>query len=322
MHMTPRLIGPVWTQPDGLPDDAPDASDASHAFQQLGAMHHTDSDLGMESFHKPGFEFAPYHANLDYSIGKGYGSQDQRFHTQGDSYAEADTDGTMTKKVQDPVSVLPSHLYSTDDEQSTQHAISGSNSAQMQPQVSMQTSAKDISLHLPSISDIYAVIDENQKALAVSEAPAKSNLASKHGISTPLSAVEATRPVRGSPMETIYSNTSPPNLNVSCRPAVTANLFTHQNGYNAQHTNMGAGAASLLLQDGLAYGRAGELRMHGDCEIIAMDHLAALPQSHDNHAWHCAISEKPMRFDTSTQMSSLQQFTSENCCSDNAFGDN
>ena len=259
MHKTPRLIGPVWTQPESLPVDETDASDASHAFQQLGAIHHIASDLGMDSFHKPGFEFAPYHANLDYSVGKGYGSQDQRFHTQGESYAEADTEGVVAKKTQDPVSVLPSHLYSTDDEQSTQHAVSGSNSAHMQPHISMQTSAKDVSLHLPSISDIYAVIDENQKALAVCEVPANSTSAGKHNNIVPLSATEAKAPARGSPMEAVYSSISPPILNVSTRPVISANPFTEQSGrHSIQDGTKGAGTVSQQLNDGTQYGRAGE----------------------------------------------------------------
>lgn len=259
MHMTTRLIGPVWTQPDGLPEDDPDASVASHAFQQLGTMHHIASDLGTDSFHKPGFEFAPYQANLDYSIGKGYGSQDQRFHTQGDSYVEADTDGTLSRRTHDPVSVLPSHLYSTDDEQSTQHAISGSNSAHMQPHISMQASAKDVSLHLPSISDIYAVIDENQKALAASNPPADSTSAGKGDTPPPFSANEATKPVRGSPMEAAYSSISPQSIPVNTHAAVPANPFTEQMGrYNGQNGMMNAPVAAPPVHDGFAYGRAGE----------------------------------------------------------------
>lgn len=257
MHMTPRLIGPAWTQPESLPEDDPDASDASHAYQQLGNIHHIASDLGIDSFQKPGFEFAPYQANLDYSIGKGYGSQDQRFHTQGDSYAEADTDGTTSKKTHDPVSVLPSHLYSTDDEQSTQHAMSGSNSANMQPHTSMQTSAKDLSLHLPSISDIYAVIDENQKALAAST-PADGKPDNKGNDSMPLSANEAPKPGRGCPMEAAHSSISPHNINVSTHLAVSANPFAEPGGRtDAASVVTNAAVAPSQMRDGLAFGRAG-----------------------------------------------------------------
>ena len=246
MNMMPRFSGPQWTQPDSSMTDDPDASDASHAFQPLGSLY----PLPGGGFYKPGYEFDPYQADLAYSIG--YGSQDQRFHTQADSFVENEADTLVSKKVKDPVSVLPSHLYSTDDEQSTQHVISAtSNSAQMQP----QASGKDVSLNLPSITDIYAVIDEHQKAVIANKAPAIIAAAGKQSQQKQLPTPQAAKPVQGSPIDCVHTSTSPSIPHADRQPAVAVNPFPEQHRafafQNSPHT---AGQP----YDVAAYGRAGK----------------------------------------------------------------
>lgn len=142
-----------------------DAQDAAYAFEQLKGIKQMPNKSECQGWQANQHGSKGYTPTGGYGPKAGYGQlQDQHYHTQTDSFEEHEADRSSGMKNQDPVSVLPSHLYSTDDENSTQHLISGSNSAQTQPNTSMHTSAQAASLHLPSISDIYAVIGENQKA--------------------------------------------------------------------------------------------------------------------------------------------------------------
>ncbi|KAA6419719.1 MAG: kinase family [Trebouxia sp. A1-2] len=184
----------VWVQPnDTILEDIAgnelDAQDASYAFEQLKTIKQKPGKPAFQAYVKAGYEASEHNGKDRYSYGAkdgygkdgynkegynkdGYGQgQDQRYHTQADSDGEEVSGRSFVMKDRDPVSVLPSHLYSTDDEKSTQHAISASNSAQTQPNTSMHMSGKAASLHLPSISDIYAVIGENQKAGAMPQDP-------------------------------------------------------------------------------------------------------------------------------------------------------
>lgn len=276
MNMTPQFSGPQWTRPDSSMTDDPDASDASHAFQPLGSLYPLPGD----DFYKPGYEFDPYQADLAYSIG--YGSQDQRFHTQADSYVENEADPLVSKKVKDPVSVLPSHLYSTDDEQSTQHVISAtSNSAQTQP----HASGKDLTLNLPSISDIYAVIDEHQKAVIAQKAPAIIAAAVKQNQHQQLPAFEAAKPVQGSPVNRVHTSTSPSIPNADRQPTVAVNPFAEQHrAFAFQNGTHNGGQA----YDGVAYGRAGE------CTLSLLSRIHVFGQ----YIYHCMKQDAPCHNNT------------------------
>ena len=268
MHLRSPYDASVWRQPEDSALDREaangyDAQDAAYAFQQLKGIKQMLHKPEHQGYVKPGYETAPlsdkgYNGKDGYSTKDGYGQvQDQRYHTQADSYEEDEAGRLSVTKDRDPVSVLPSHLYSTDDEHSTQHLVSGSNSAQTQPNTSMQMSGKAASLHLPSISDIYAVIGEDQKALVTAQKPP--NNVGQNGGSIhyqeyePSNLALATSPFEGhiDAMVTSASKTAPrvsPNGGV---PGQQAGAFRQQDAYMADAGFM------QQINDGLTYGHAG-----------------------------------------------------------------
>lgn len=241
-----------------------DAQDAAYAFEQLTGIKQMPSKSDYQAWQKPGYETEPhgakgFDAKEGYSGKDGYGQvQNQRYHTQTDSFEEHEAGRTSGLKDQDPVSVLPNHLYSTDDENSTQHLISGSNSAQTQPNTSMQMSGRAASLHLPSISDIYAVIGEDQRALATAQdatAAAASTGGSIHYHEyEPSNLAVAASPFEGHNLDAMVTSASKPPMRTSPNGVFRQQPagFGHQDAYMAD--------AGFLQQitDELTYGHAGE----------------------------------------------------------------
>ena len=267
MHLRSPYDASVWIQPEDSALDREaandfDASDAAYAFQQLKGVKQMLHRPDHQPFVKPGYETAPqsdkgYDGKDGYSTKDGYGQvQDQRFHTQADSYEEDEAGRSLVMKHQDPVSVLPSHLYSTDDEHSTQHLVSGSNSAQTQPNTSMHMSGKAASLHLPSISDIYAVIGEDQKALVPAQKPV--NDVGQNGGSIHYQEYEPSNlALVASPFEghldamVTSASKSAPRVSPNGGLGQQAGVFGQQDAYMADAGFM------QQINDGLTHGHAG-----------------------------------------------------------------
>ncbi|KAL3149707.1 hypothetical protein ABBQ38_013537 [Trebouxia sp. C0009 RCD-2024] len=264
MHVRTPYEASGWIRSDHNPQETAvgnelDAQDAAYAFEQLKGIKQMPSKSEYQAWQKPGYEPKSRGAK-GFDAKEGYTGKDgyaQRYHTQTDSFEEHEAGRTPGLKDQDPVSVLPNHLYSTDDENSTQHLISGSNSAQTQPNTSMQMSGRAASLHLPSISDIYAVIGEDQRALAT--APDATAAATNTGGSIhyheyePSNLAPAASPFERHNLDAMLTSASkppirtPPNGVLRQQPAG----FGHQDAYMAD--------AGFLQQitDELTYGHAG-----------------------------------------------------------------
>lgn len=287
MRMASPYDASVWLQPgdsvlEDVTGDELDAQDASYAFEQLKTIKQMPGKPDFHAFVKAGYELDEHGNRAGYSYGAqdGYGkdghnkhnyskdnyskegyaqAQDQRYHTQADSFGEDDSGRSLVMKDRDPVSVLPSHLYSTDDENSTQHGISATNSAQTHPNTSMHMSGKAASLHLPSISDIYAVIGEDQKAEATAqkhqnEAPHCDNGRSIHYQEYEPSSSVSAAPVNGrNAGAVIMSGIKPANSISPAALAQQTGAFNQQDAYMADIGLMQQGT------DGLAFGRAGML---------------------------------------------------------------
>lgn len=272
MHLrSPYDEGSGWIRSDHNAQETAagnelDAQDAAYAFEQLKGIKQMPNKSDYQAWHKPGYEPTQcggkaFGAKEGFGGKDGYAPvQDQRYHTQTDSFEEHEAGRSSSLKDQDPVSVLPSHLYSTDDENSTQHLISGSNSAQTQPNTSMQMSGRAASLHLPSISDIYAVIGEDQKALAPAQEQQAIAAAANTGGSIhyheyePSNLVLAASPFDALNDAMVTSASKPPSRtspNGVFRPQPGG--FAHQDAYMAD--------AGFLQQiaDELTYGHAGEV---------------------------------------------------------------
>ncbi|DBB06883.1 TPA: hypothetical protein ACH3X3_009542 [Trebouxia sp. C0006] len=271
----------VWVQPsDTILEDIAgnelDAQDASYAFEQLKTIKQKPGKPAFQAYVKAGYEANEHNGKDRYSYGAkdGYGKdgynkegyskdgyeqgQDQRYHTQADSYGEEDSGRSLVMKDRDPVSVLPSHLYSTDDENSTQHAISGSNSAQTQPNTSIHMSGKAASLHLPSISDIYAVIGENQKAGAMPQDPLNGASVCDNGGSIHYQEYEPSNSASAVPPQGRTAGGIKPGLKPVNSTSPTG-LFGQQNGGLSQQDAFFTADSAFVNQvnDGLAYGRPG-----------------------------------------------------------------
>lgn len=241
-----------------------DAQDAAYAFEQLKGikqMPHKSEYQGWQASHHSSKGHTP---TGGYGHKAGYGQvQDQHYHTQTDSFEEHEADRSLGLKNQDPVSVLPSHLYSTDDENSTQHLISGSNSAQTQPNTSMQTSARAASLHLPSISDIYAVIGEDQKAIATAQEQRSAAGVGNGGGSihyheyepSNLAAAAAVSPYQGHHDAMVTSASKPPTRT----SPNGGQMFGHVGGFGPQDAYMADAGFMQQINDGLAYAHTGML---------------------------------------------------------------
>lgn len=242
-----------------------DAQDAAYAFEQLKGIKHMPNKSEYQGWQKAGYEPTQrdskgFNPRDGYSPKDRYG-QDQRYHTQTDSFEEHEADRSSGMKNRDPVSVLPSHLYSTDDENSTQQLISGSNSAQTQPNTSMQMSARAVSLHLPSISDIYAVIGEDQKALATAQDQQRSTAAvGNQGGSIhyheyePSNVAAAASPFEGLHDAMVTSASKPP---LRTSPS-GGQVFGQGGGFGPQDAYMADAGFMQQINDGLTYGHAGE----------------------------------------------------------------
>ena len=271
----------VWVQPsDTILEDAAgnelDAQGASYAFEQLKTIKQKPGKPAFQAYVKAGYEANEHNDKDRYSYGAkdgygkdgynkegyskdGYGQgQDQRYHTQADSYGEEDSGRSLVMKDRDPVSVLPSHLYSTDDENSTQHAISGSNSAQTQPNTSMHMSGKAASLHLPSISDIYAVVGENQKAGAMPQDPLNGVSVCDNGGSIHYQEYEPSNLASAAPLHGRTAGGIKPGLKPGNSTSPTG-LFGQQNGGFSQQDAYFTADSEFMNQvnDGLTYGRPG-----------------------------------------------------------------
>ena len=276
----------VWVQPsDTILEDIAgnelDAQDASYAFEQLKTIKQKPGKPAFQAYVKAGYEANEHNGKDRYSCGAkdGYGKdgynkegyskdgyeqgQDQRYHTQADSYGEEDSGRSLVMKDRDPVSVLPSHLYSTDDENSTQHAISGSNSAQTQPNTSIHMSGKAASLHLPSISDIYAVIGENQKAGAMPQDPLNGASVCDNGGSIHYQEYEPSNSASAVPPQGRTAGGIKPGLKPVNSTSPTG-LFGQQNGGLSQQDAFFTADSAFVNQvnDGLAYGRPGMVLPH------------------------------------------------------------
>lgn len=271
----------VWVQPnDTILEDIAgnelDAQDASYAFEQLKTIKQKPGKPAFQAYVKAGYEASEHNGKDRYSYGAkdgygkdgynkegynkdGYGQgQDQRYHTQADSDGEEVSGRSFVMKDRDPVSVLPSHLYSTDDEKSTQHAISASNSAQTQPNTSMHMSGKAASLHLPSISDIYAVIGENQKAGAMPQDPLNDVSACDNGGSIHYQEYEPRNLASAAPPQ----DRTPEGIKPGLKPGNSTSptrIFGQQNGGFGQQDAYFTADSGFVNQvnDGLAYGLAG-----------------------------------------------------------------
>ena len=244
-----------------------DAQDAAYAFEQLKGikqMPRSDYQGWQRSGYKPTQRGSKGYSPTDgYGPKDGYGQvQDQRYHTQTDSFEEHEADRSSGMKKRDPVSVLPSHLYSTDDENSTQHLVSGSNSAQTQPNTSMQMSARAASLHLPSISDIYAVIGEDQKALATAQDQLSTAAVGNNGGSihyheyepSNLTAAAAASPFEGQYDAMVTSVNKPPTRT----SPNGGQVFGQGGGFGVQDAYMADAGFMQQINDGLTYGHAGK----------------------------------------------------------------
>ncbi len=271
----------VWVQPsDTILEDIAgnelDAQDASYAFEQLKTIKQKPGKPAFQAYVKAGYEANEHSGKDRYSYGAkdgynkegyskdGYGQgQDQRYHTQADSYGEEDSGRSLVMKDRDPVSVLPSHLYSTDDENSTQHAISGSNSAQTQPNTSMHMSGKAASLHLPSISDIYAVIGENQKAGAMPQDPLNGVSVCDNGGSIHYQEYEPSNLASAVPPQGRTAGGIKPGLKPVNSTSPTG-LFGQQNGGLSQQDAYFTADSAFVnpVNDGLVYGRPGMVFPH------------------------------------------------------------
>ena len=278
MHVTSPPS--VWVQPDDTifedtAGDESDAQDASYAFDQLNFIKPRPMKPNYQAFPKPGAEATAHGAKLDHSQGAqngyskdgfiqdkytkdGYGDmQDKRYRTQTDSYEE-DSGRLSVMKDRDPVSVLPSHLYSTDDEHSTQHVISASNSAQAQPNTAALVSSKAASLHLPSISDIYAAVGADATTggdgqSAQQKGPAQTGGGSIHYQEYEPSSLPPTSKVSQNHQGLQFAGNRPGN---STSPT---GLFGQQNaGVGQQDVYMADAGFLQQVNDGLAHGRAGK----------------------------------------------------------------
>ena len=248
-----------------------DAQDAAYAFEQLKGIKQMPNKSEYQGWQESGCAptqhgstgFTPTHG---YSPKDGYGQlQDQRYHTQTDSFEEHEADRSSGMKNQDPVSVLPSHLYSTDDENSTQHLISGSNSAQTQPNTSMRMSARAASLHLPSISDIYAVIGEDQKALATAQDQRSTAAVGNDGGSIhyheyePSNLAAAAAAAAASPFEGLHDAMVTSTSKAPTRTSPNGpQVFGQGGGFGPQDAYMADAGFMQQINDGLTYGHAGE----------------------------------------------------------------
>lgn len=291
-------IQPGDTVLEDAAHDESDAQDASYAFEQLKTIKQMGVKPEFQAFVKPGYETnhcsgrdgysKDVFANGGYSKDgfskdgyaknvfnnnacpkDGYGKdgyskegfvreQDQRYHTQADSYGEDDSGRSLVMKDRDPVSVLPSHLYSTDDENSTQHAISGSNSAQTLRNTSMQMSVPPASLHLPSISDIYAAVGEEQKACVTGQHPHSGIPAPHNGGSIHYQEYEPSNLALAAPLN---SNTRGQIITPGNKPGHSTSptgLFGQATGgFGQQDAYMADSGFMQQVNDGLAYGQAG-----------------------------------------------------------------
>ena len=276
MHMQPPYDASVYIQSGQNAQEAAaaaagnelDAQDAAYAFEQLKGIKQMPNKSEYQGWQKAGYEpmqrgSKDFHPRDGYGPKDGYRQvQDQRYHTQTDSFEEHEADRSSGMKNRDPVSVLPSHLYSTDDENSTQHLISGSNSAQTQPNTSMQMSARAASLQLPSISDIYAVIGEDQKALATAQDQQRSTAAvgnnggsiHYHEYEPSNLAAAAASPFEG-PHDAMVTSASKPATRTSPRGG---QVFGQGGGFGPQDAYMADAGFMQQINDGLTYGHAGE----------------------------------------------------------------
>ena len=276
MHMQPPYDAAVYVRSGQTAQEAAagnelDAQDAAYAFEQLKGIKQMPNKPEYQGWQKSGYE-PKQHGSKGFNPTDGYGPkdgygqvQDQRYHTQTDSFEEHEADRSSGMKKRDPVSVLPSHLYSTDDENSTQHLISGSNSGQTQPNTSMQMSARAASLHLPSISDIYAVIGEDQKALATAQDQRSTATVGNDGGSIhyheyepgnlAAAAAAAVSPSEGLHDAMVTSASKPP-----ARTSPNGGqLFGQGGGFLPQDAYMADAGFMQQINDGLTYGHAGEV---------------------------------------------------------------
>ena len=269
MHMRSPYDASAWIQSDhnALEQAAGnefDAQDAAYAFEQLKCIKQIPKKSEYQPWHKPGYEATQrgstgFNPKDGYGAKDGYGQvQDQRYHTQTDSFEEHEGDRSSGMKGRDPVSVLPSHLYSTDDENSTQHLVSGSNSAQTQPNTSMQMSGRAASLHLPSISDIYAVIGEDHKALATAQDQRTTAVGAISGGSIHYNEYEPSNlaALAASPFEghqDAMVTSKPPS-----RTSPNGVFGQQAGGFGLPDAYMADAGFLQQINDGLTYGHAGE----------------------------------------------------------------
>ena len=279
----------VWVQPGDT------VLDASYAFEELKSIKQMPGKPEFQAFVKAGYEANQHGDKNGYNYGAkdgyskngfgkdsyskdGYGqAQDQRYHTQADSYEEDDSGRSLVMKDRDPVSVLPSHLYSTDDENSTQHAISGSNSAQTHPNTSMHMSGRAASLHLPSISDICAVIGQGQKAAGgTGRNPQNGMSTCQNGGSIHYQEYEPSKLALAVPTNSRNAGQVMPGVKPGNSTSPTGLFGQQTGGYGQQDAYMADNGFMQQANDGLAYGRAGTpSAMHA----AFLAHLAAAVSS-------------------------------------------
>ena len=302
MHMPSPYDASVYIRTRQNPQEAAaggnelDAQDAAYAFEQLKGIKQMPNRSDYQGWQKSGYEptqrgsrgFTPTEG---YGAKDGYGQvQDQRYHTQTDSFGEHEADRSSGMKNRDPVSVLPSHLYSTDDENSTQHLVSGSNSAQTQPNTSMQMSARAASLHLPSISDIYAVIGEDHKALATAQDQRSTAAVGNNGGSIHYHEYEASNlaAAAASPFEGQYDAMVTAASKPPFRTSPNGGQVFGQGGGFGQDAYMADAGFMQQINDGLTYGHAGKALpvdlpnscLETDTAITAFCCKAVIPCTH------------------------------------------
>ena len=256
----------VWVQA------GPDAQDADYAFEELRTIKQMPGKPEFHAFVKAGYEVDQHggkdvynHGSTDghvkdsyvkYNKGECGGVQDERYHTQADSYEEDESGRSLVMKDRDPVSVLPSHLYSTDDEHSTQHAVSGSNSAQTNPNTSMYMSGRAASLHLPSISDIYAVISQDQKADATAQHPQNDPPIHNNGGSIHYQEYEPSN-VALAPINSKHAGMALSGYKPGNSTSPIGLLGQPAEGFGPQDAYMADAVVMQQVNEGLAYGQAG-----------------------------------------------------------------